>query len=159
MVWPRGSTRLCQDALPRSSNRLGWKAEQFWWVIGPIGRHQQSIRCTSIRKWGSRLMFRLSALMQEITRVTILKVVLILDAYFNMYHRFYGQIHVCDKNTVPSQKRAHYGILAYPPLWAQRLLEYAPMCSCPWKCSLNGWSMRTELQLVHVHVRSIGNLP
>ena len=39
-------------------------------------------------------------------------------------------------HTVPSRKRAHYGILAHAPLWAQftakilSLFEYA-MCSCP----------------------------
>ena len=40
--------------------------------------------------------------------------------------------------TVPSQKRAHYGLMStHPPLWAQFpakvycLLEYALMCICP----------------------------
>ena len=33
----------------------------------------------------------------------------------------------------PSRKRAHDGISAHPPLWAQKvcLLKYVPMCSCP----------------------------
>ena len=31
----------------------------------------------------------------------------------------YMYIYLIDRITLPSQKRAHYGILAHPPLWAQ----------------------------------------
>ena len=69
------------------------------------------------------------------------------------------------QNTVPSQKRAHYGILATPHFGLNFLLRsnvYLNMRPCvaaleKHTCSSNGWFMRTELQIVYV--RSISNLP
>ena len=61
---------------------------------------------------------------------------------------------------VPSQKRAHYGISAHSPRWAQfSVTNMRPYVATLEKGNSNGWFMRTKLQIHVIEVRSITNLP